>query len=123
MKPIKNTSGRKPINETPMSASERKTRQRAKLKEAGGKQFSVTISGELMAWVNMLVKASKGRKTESGILLDVIEDSLKRRVNLYLGAIQIKEAGGSIQDIQRFYEDNREKIINVNDYLPNGGIL
>jgi hypothetical protein len=122
MEKIKQKRGVKPINDVPMSAAERKQRQRDKLKFSGGKQFTITISGELMEWVNALVEASEGEKTEGDILRDITENSIKHRVSIYLGAMHIKNAGGSIEDMKRFYEDNREKITNINEYLPKDAI-
>ncbi|WP_262964413.1 hypothetical protein [Methylobacter psychrophilus] len=107
------------LKKQPLTDAEKKQRQRDKLKASGGKQFTVTISKEVGAWLDALVEASEGTKTVTGILQSITEHSIKRRVSTYFAAMNIKDAGGSLEEIQRFYIDNREQpLTDIADYLP-----
>lgn len=110
------------LKKKPLTDAEKKQRQRDKLKATGGKQFTVTISKEVGAWLDALAKASEQDtkpKTVTGILQSIAEHSVKRRVDIYFAAMHIKNAGGTLEEIKRFYVDNRERpLTDINDYLP-----
>jgi hypothetical protein len=119
MEKLKLKRGKKPINAQAMTLAERQQKQRDKLKESGGRVFTVTIAGDLMVYINALVDGSEGKKTTGELLREITERSVRRRVDMYLGAIKIDECGGTLEDIKRFYVDNRERpLTDINDYLP-----
>ena len=101
-----------------LTSTEKAKAHRQRLKAAGGKQFTVRVSGELMKSINALVEASEGQSTDNQILMSLTEEAIINKVALFNRATEIRKAGGSIEDVIRFYNDHHFRIKDINNYIP-----
>ena len=100
-----------------LTSTEKAKAHRQRLKTAGGKQFTVRVSGELMKSINALVEASEGQSNDNQILMSITEEAIINRVALLNRATEIRKAGGSIEDVIRFYNDHHFRIKDINNYM------
>lgn len=108
--------GRKAIGDNPMTASERKSRQREALRASGGKIFSIDVKGEYMLWIRESAKATEKKDTE--ILKSLVESSIVRFIEINQQAEVLIAHGGTDEQLRQFMIDNMfPRITNPIDYL------
>ena len=102
-----------------LTSTEKAKAHRQRLKASGGKQFTVRVSGELMKSINALVEASEGQSTDNQILMSLTEEAIINKVALFnrATATEIRKAGGSIEDVIRFYNDHHFRMKDINNYI------
>ncbi len=97
-----------------MTSAEKMTKYRQRLKEAGGKTFAIDIAGKRLEWIEGLTEIGK---TEVDVVRKTLNDEIDRQTGIYRKVAQIREMGGTQEQIERFYQDCKPTIPDISNYV------